>query len=163
MKNTFKVIKSNYKPHTAKSTTKPCRPHPQKTLPCFGHSSCSRIVLQGNSSVHHLCSHTETVFSRELLPTRPRRMLVQKGTCLQAPVSQGAAEFVLWPKDLCSTRRSEGHAPSTMVFLSGSELRFSQEKTVIPSSAIAEVLWSKRALPGGPPWLVTVRWCVWIQ
>ena len=163
MEKTFKVIESNHKPHTAKSTTKPCRPHLQKTLSCFCHSSCSRILLQGNNSVHHLCSHTETAFSRELLPTRPRRTLVQSGTCLQAPVSQGAAEVVLQPRDLCSTHRSEGHAPSTLVFSSGSELRFPREKTVLPPDATAEVLWPKRALPGGAPWLVTAWWCVWIQ
>ena len=149
MEKTFKVFESNHKPHTAKSTTKPCRPHPQKTLSCFGHSSYSRIFLQGNNSVHHLCSHTEAVFSRELLPARPRRRLVQ--TCLQAPVSQGATEVVLWPRDLCSTHRFEGHAPSTMVFSSWSVLSFPQEKTALPPDATAEGLWPKGALPGGAP------------
>jgi len=40
---TFKVIEFSHKPRTAKCTTKPCRTHPQKTLNCFGHSSCSRF------------------------------------------------------------------------------------------------------------------------
>ena len=161
MEKTFKVIESNHKPHTAKSSTKPCRPHLQKTLSSFGHSSCSRSLLQANNSVHGLCSHTEPVFS--LLPTRPCRRRVQSGTCLQVPVSQGAAEVFLQPRDLHSTHRSEGHAPSTMVFSSGSALSFPREKAALPPDATTEVLWPKHAVPGGAPWLVTARWCVWIQ
>jgi len=52
-------------------------------------------------------------------------------------VSQGAAEVVLWPRDLRRKHRFEGHAPTTMVFSSGSVLRFPWELTALHLNATA--------------------------
>lgn len=88
---------------------------PKQTLSPFSQSSYYMIFLQGNNSVYHFYSRTEPVLSWELLAA-----LLGKGEAVQgewSPVPSGSrsslselTEFVLWPRDLCSTAQPEGHA-----------------------------------------------------
>lgn len=98
---------------------------PMEEVLLFWSFELLRNSLTGKSSVHNLYCWTGRRFTQDLIAavldkgkaTPVVQSVVPSRSCLWAPLSQGAAWFLLQPRGVCSTRQPADHAGTVLHLL----------------------------------------------